>query len=81
MAVVLWKSNTPKSPVEVKSVSVPAASVDLAPAELRFPELNMASIESLSARIDQPLDREMKNVVSDTRQAIQFVAANFLPEN
>jgi hypothetical protein len=48
---------------------------------LSFPTITTAEIEALSAKLNQPLDREMKNVVSDTRQAIQFVAANFLPEN
>ena len=32
------------------------------------------------ARLDRPLEKELENVISDTRQAIQFVASNFLPE-
>jgi hypothetical protein len=48
---------------------------------LAFPKLSATEIENLTMKIDEPLDREMKNVVTDTRHAIQFVAANFLPEN
>jgi hypothetical protein len=81
MAVVLRESNSPRIPIEAKSASVPNESSNLFPPEMPFPEITSASIESITATIDQPLDREMKNVVSDTRQAIRFVAANFLPEN
>jgi hypothetical protein len=39
----------------------------------------LAKVEELTARLDEPLEKELQNVISDTRQAIQFVASNFLP--
>ena len=48
---------------------------------IRIPELSAQQVDALSAKLDDPLETELKNVISDTRQAIQFVASNFLPEN
>ena len=48
---------------------------------LHFPEISLAKVEALTAKLDEPLEAELKNVISDTRQAIHFVASNFLPEN
>jgi hypothetical protein len=33
-----------------------------------------------SKALDQPLETEMKSVVSDAKTAIQLLAGNFLPE-
>jgi hypothetical protein len=48
---------------------------------LRLPRVDRDQIQALTAKIDEPLEKELKNVVSDTRQAIRFVAANFLPSS
>ena len=48
---------------------------------LPLPKLSAEQIQALSLRLDEPLEKELKNVISDTRQAIQFIASNFLPEN
>lgn len=50
------------------------------PLNIAFPQLQAVPIESLSMHLDQPLERELQNVISDTRLAIQFVASSFLPE-
>jgi len=50
-------------------------------ATVQIPEISMAKVDALTAKLDEPLQQELKNVISDTRQAIQFVASNFLPEN
>ena len=46
-----------------------------------IPELPVEKLEAFTAKLDEPLEKELKNVISDTRLAIQFVASNFLPEN
>jgi hypothetical protein len=53
---------------------------DPAAQALKLPEISMAQVQELSAKLDEPLQNELKNVISDTRQAIQFVASNFLPD-
>jgi hypothetical protein len=53
----------------------PADSLDIA-----LPQIQSGQIEALSLHLDQPLQKELQYVISDTRQAIQFVAASFLPE-
>ncbi len=49
--------------------------------EIHLPDLSGMQVQVLSAKLDEPLEKEWKNMVSDTRQAIQFIASNFLPEN
>jgi hypothetical protein len=51
------------------------------PKQLELPKISMAQVQELTAKLDEPLQNELKNVISDTRQAIQFIASNFLPEN
>src|SRR5262245_43521588 len=50
------------------------------PIKIKLPEISVAQMQKLSAKLDEPLETELKNVISDTRQAIQFIASNFLPE-
>jgi hypothetical protein len=52
----------------------------LQPVEITIPTITPEQIQALTERIDQPLEKELKNVISDTRLAIQFVASNFIPE-
>ena len=47
---------------------------------IKLPDISAERVEALTAKLDEPLEMELKNVISDTRQAIQFVASNFLPE-
>jgi hypothetical protein len=65
------KLETPPAP------PVAAASVS----EVKLPSISFSQVEALTAKLDEPLETELRNVISDTRQAIQFVASNFLPEN
>jgi hypothetical protein len=51
------------------------------PKQIELPKISMAQVQELTAKLDEPLQNELKNVISDTRQAIQFIASNFLPEN
>ena len=55
-------------------------AVSLENADLGIPKITPEQIEALTLKIDQPLERELENVINDTRTAIQFVASNFLPE-
>ena len=50
------------------------------PIEIPIPTITPEQLQALTEKIDQPLEKELKNVISDTRLAIQFVASNFLPE-
>jgi len=63
----------------------PVASSDpqkpeLAAVDLSIPVITSEQIQALTVKLDDPLQKELNNVISDTRQAIQFVASNFLPE-
>jgi hypothetical protein len=49
-------------------------------ADLAIPVITPEQIQALTVKLDDPLEKELNNVISDTRQAIQFVALNFLPE-
>jgi hypothetical protein len=74
-------SNRTPNPGQRISAQVVQPNQEPEASALVFPKLSATEIENLTMKIDEPLDREMKNVVTDTRHAIQFVAANFLPEN
>ena len=52
----------------------------IAAADLAIPVITPEQIQALTVKLDDPLEKELNNVISDTRQAIQFVALNFLPE-
>jgi len=45
-----------------------------------LPRISPAQIGNLGAKLDQPLENELHYMISDTRQAIQFVASNFIPD-
>ncbi len=61
--------------------SRPAAEIAFQSTTVKLPELSVAQVESWTTKLDEPLQKELQNVISDTRQAIHFVASNFLPEN
>jgi hypothetical protein len=71
----------PESEVaSVNSVSSAPGSAMAVASSLPLPKLSAEQIQALSLQLDEPLEKELKNVISDTRVAIQFVASNFLPE-
>jgi hypothetical protein len=79
----VWKGFAPGGGPETRNLPVatvvqqtPVGSVDL-----RIPNISAEQVEALTAKLDEPLEKELENVISDTRQAIQFVASNFLSEN
>jgi hypothetical protein len=49
--------------------------------QLNLPSLSVEQVQAVTAKLDEPLQTELKNVISDARQAIQLIASNFLPEN
>lgn len=55
--------------------SAPAPELDIP-----LPKITTEQVQALTWKLDQPLEQELRYVISDTRQAIQFVASNFLPE-
>ncbi|HEV8541284.1 MAG TPA: hypothetical protein VGR78_02720 [Verrucomicrobiae bacterium] len=67
-----------------RNIPEPVASPRTSPAEtlagqIAMPKVTSEQLDTLAVKLDQPLEKELHNMVSDTRQAIQFVAANFLP--
>ena len=68
-----------ETPVTVVATAAPTkVSVPNLP---KLPALSPDQIALLTARVNEPLERELQLVISDTRQAIQFVASNFMPED
>jgi len=63
------------------SVSPKYTSRTIDSSAVRIPNVTPEQLEALAVKLDQPLEKELRNMVSDTRQAIQFVASNFIPEN
>lgn len=59
---------------------VPAPNEAASTAGLEIPRITPEQFQALATKLDQPLEKELENVISDTRIAIQFVASNFLPE-
>jgi hypothetical protein len=55
------------------------APVETRPLDLKLPPITVSQVQALTERIDQPLEQELERVLADTRNAIQFVAANFTP--
>ena len=74
LQVLPRRSRVPAIPEMTKDQSTPGQS-------LRLPNISVEQVQELTAKLDEPLENELKNVISDTRQAIQFIASNFLPEN
>jgi hypothetical protein len=60
----------------------PAAQpeVSIVKSDILIPVITPEQVQALTMKLDDPLEKELNNVISDTRQAIQFVALNFLPE-
>ena len=69
------RNNAPSTPVA--SNETPEMAPEL---EIKIPEITSEQVQALTLKLDQPLEKELQYVISDTRQAIQFVASNFLPE-
>jgi hypothetical protein len=75
--------NRPQTPATANNDSKPSQVIEVAsiePIEIPIPTITAEQVQALTEKIDQPLEKELKNVISDTRLAIQFVASNFLPE-
>ena len=78
-----WRHSGTTTIVSTPPATTSTKPVELAstePMEIPIPTITTEQVQALTAKIDQPLEKELKNVISDTRLAIQFVASNFLPE-
>jgi len=80
LLVGLVSLNRPAGPVAPPATTQNHSTASALPV-LKFPNISVARFEEMTARLDQPLEKELENVIHDTRGAIRFVAANFLPEN
>jgi hypothetical protein len=69
-----------RDPAPSPGPDVVATTLPPEPLNLDFPTIQTVPLEAFAQHLDQPLEKELQNVISDTRQAIQFVAASFLPE-
>ena len=81
-ALVLIAALANRSPNHVPQTQVVSleAAGQPEPLPIIIPEITAEQVQSLAMKLDEPLDKELENVISDTRQAIQFVASSFLPE-
>lgn len=81
-AAALLIARRPADSTQTDARIVPSATLSpVEPVALEIPNVGPEQIESLTAKLDEPLEKELKNVLSDTRNALRFVASNFLPEN
>ena len=78
LASEFWKR--PETAMEVKLAGNDHPIQLENPIEIPIPTITPEQLQALTEKIDEPLEKELKNVISDTRLAIQFVASNFLPE-
>ena len=69
-------ANDPISPV----VQTASPKIEI-PEIPNLPSLTSDQIALITAKMNEPLEKEINLVISDTRQAIQFVASNFIPDN
>ena len=51
------------------------------PPEFQLPEIPAPALAALPQRIDDPLQKELQHLVSDARNAVNYLAANFLPSD
>lgn len=77
VAFLLWFQF---SPVPVSTPSIAQARPSAVPPALNLPPVNSQQVQALAAKLDQPLEKELQRVLSDTRNAIRFVASNFTPD-
>jgi hypothetical protein len=56
------------------------ADQQLVVSEFSLPQIRPEQFGELAVKMEQPLEKELENVINDTRSAIQFVASHFLPE-
>jgi hypothetical protein len=64
----------------VNPVSVAGSDASPVDGKILLPTITAIQLQALTTKLDDPLEKELNNVISDTRVAIQFVASNFLPE-
>lgn len=50
------------------------------PMAVDLPNISTESIRELPAKIEDPLELELQRMVADGRNAVRFLASNFLPE-
>lgn len=73
---LMWKGFAPK-PSQAPVLAQEAPSIEKI---LPVKAPSMEQVQALTAKIDQPLEKELERVMADTRNAIRFVASNFMPE-
>lgn len=79
LSAVLFLQVDGKSPTQLSQINSPPSEpvMEIPP----LPQLSSEQLAQISVKLDQPLQKELQSVISDTRQAIQFVAANFMPDD
>ena len=48
--------------------------------DVTLPPIRTDLLAELPARLDEPLEKELQLLISDTRNAVNFLAANFTPQ-
>ena len=77
--VIGRKSESPLA-AQPETLANPASVGTVAMAAFDVPKITPVRLDDLTKQIEQPLQKELENVISDTRTAVQFVASHFLPE-
>ena len=80
-AAFFGEPTKPEIPKGVAGAQAVQASPLPQPLLPEVPAITPEQIGKLTAKLNEPLQKELQFVISDTREAIQFVASNFLPEN
>ena len=81
VTLVGWLQFAPKPVQEPVAVAAVEPEPPAYASGLKLPPVTVQQMQALTAKIDEPLEKELKLVLSDTRNAIRFVASNFIPEN
>lgn len=65
---------------EPKQAEVPPALAAQNELKLTIPAIPTERLAALPGRVDEPLEAELRSLISDTRNAVDYLAATFLPQ-
>lgn len=66
----------PPAPAVANNTLAPGPSLDFA-----LPEVRVEAFGEFPETLDEPLEKELESILADARNAVNYLAFNFLPEN
>ncbi len=81
VALLGWVKFAPGPESEPAIVAVKDPAPKASNEGLVIGPVTVEQVQALTAKIEDPLEKELRLVLSDTKNAIRFVASNFMPEN